>query len=434
MKTYITTILSLFIVIVLNAQEELAPQELDKATNVHILKFSPDKKEKTVFSSYMEGETENEAIRFLANGTDLIQKVMVTIYSPDKNSGIKVSIVKDDWEDSKIGGSTENGFFQEGFNTAGKFGIVVTSDIPNINFRLAVWTSGEIKPFMGNLFVPVAQNTTSSGSSKSNTNSANSNEAESNSSKDTNNLMFVLIGVLVIIALFLGVLVFKRKSGKTALIIIFLCLGQHLANANVRPSTADVFYAGLTYATENHEAIRDGVQFASDVETQIERELSPSDSDSRPDPAGGPRLPSSCIPRRYGGTQGNSGGIPQEDCECLDDAYLELDDRRFYFEKLRIIYTSTMNSITAKMALADTASNVHAVSGLAWQNQKMIILKKSIPNLNQAYDDKYEQMIQGLEECLLKIDACEARIGNENWYNHAGFMYYQFMVDKYKRN
>lgn len=411
--------------IALNAQEEIKLPELDAENNVHILEFSPDKKQDNLFAAYKQGETETDAIRFWAKGTDLVQKIMVTVYTEDKNAQIKVDIVKDHWEDSKINGYTTDGIFQEGFDTAGRFGIVVTSSIPNIAFHLAVWTTGELKPAMGNLYVPTSLNTTSP-----------TNQVKNNNSKTDNTLMYVLIGVLVLIALFLGVLVFKRKSNKITAIIVFLCLGQQLANADVRPSTADIFNAGFTYAADNYDNIRNALQFANDVSGQIERELSPSDRDAipRPDSAASPRLPSSCIPRRYGGIQGASDSISESDCECLDDAYLELDGRRFYFEKLRIIYSSTMKSINAKIALADTGSNVHAVSGLVWQNQKMIIMSKSIPNLNKAYDDKYAQMVQGLEECLRKIDACESRIGNENWYNHAGFIYYQFMVDKYKRN
>ena len=123
-----------------------------------------------------------------------------------------------------------------------------------------------------------------------------------------------------------------------------------------------------------------------------------------------------------------------EGCDCLEKAYAELNQRRLNLEKLRIIFAHAMKKINAGIAFGDGVSAVHGVSALIWQKQKFIILKESIPTLNNAYDDKYAEMISALEENLREIDRCEAILGYENWYNHAGFIYYQFMADKYKRN
>ncbi len=121
-------------------------------------------------------------------------------------------------------------------------------------------------------------------------------------------------------------------------------------------------------------------------------------------------------------------------CACLEKEYDNLNNRRLNLERLRVIYAHAMKKINAGIAFGDNVSGVHGVSGLAWQSQKMIILTKSIPTLNKAYDDKYAEMIHALEENLRAIENCEAMLGYDNWYNHAGFIYYQFMADKYKRN
>ena len=154
---------------------------------------------------------------------------------------------------------------------------------------------------------------------------------------------------------------------------------------------------------------------------------------ANPNPAGSPRLPSSCI---QGAFRDDEAINPddEEGCSCLKNAYKELDDRRLNLERLRIIYSHAMKKINAGISFGDGASAVHGVSALAWQSQKMIILKESIPTLNKSYDDKYAEMIEALEENLLEIDRCENLLGYENWYSQAGFIYYQFMADKYKRN
>jgi hypothetical protein len=133
-----------------------------------------------------------------------------------------------------------------------------------------------------------------------------------------------------------------------------------------------------------------------------------------------------------------SAFIPNENdneagCACLEKEYDNLNNRRLNLERLRVIYSHAMKKINAGIAFGDDVSAVHGVSGLAWQSQKMIILTKSIPTLNKAYDDKYAEMIHALEENLRAIEQCESMLGYDNWYNHAGFIYFQFMADKYKR-
>ncbi len=694
------------------AQEEIKLPDLDTENKVYVLEFSPDPKNEQVISAYMKGTTEADSLRFWAEGTPLTQNVMVTVYTPDKMDIIKVDIVKDHWEDSKIDGYTKDGVFQQSFGTANKFGIVISSEKPNIPFHLAVWTTGENLPYMGSLYYPASEDPAGTNNFS---NTSLSQESKSVSQNGNNTLMYIIIGVLILIAIFLALLVIKKKSGKALGIFICFFLAHQIAHADAIATNSIAWHA-FSHLLDSADDLNEWLEKARNTAGSIEILLDPSDSDYRPevDPAGGPRLPSSCLPPRFGnngggnsevqnrnyGSSGSEGtgttlessssfdtasnpdsgsdiddqgrpsydaqgepilyddsknpkydskgdaidygdidpngdfdskgrlkydskgdpisyddaknpkydangkkidydtdsakdnldqngrpkydsngqpisyddskypkydskgdpidygdidpkgdfdskGRPKKDakgqpinydeskypkydskgkpieygdsrkdgnksnnsktpagdknktsskngsveigfripkseikqlleievpvskkesipisrrnyaeaniagflmlatmendqqeagCACLDLAYRDLNRRRLNLERLRVIFAHAMKKINAGISFGDNVSGVHGVSGLAWQSQKMIILKESIPTLNRAYDSKYAEMIQALEENLRKIEECEVMLGNENWYNHAGFIYYQFMADKYKRN
>lgn len=660
MRTAITILI--FVITALGfGQEDFKMPELDTENDVYTLEFSPDSQNEEVISAYMKGNTVKDSLRFWAEGTILIQNVMVTVLSTDKTAKIKVDIVKDHWEDSKINGYLKDGAFQERFDTAGRFGVVVTSDVPGKPFYLAVWTSGALVPDMGGLYYSASKENTGLNQNTNGygVNTVGKNGGNSNDNSETNYLTLALIAILVIIAIFLGLMVFRKKKGVMLLLFVLLLGGNEVIQAQAQ-SMSEVVLNGLL---EEYTGVKDLATYARNLQDAgylgTRRPLDPiADADAEADVStgGGPRLPSSCLPRRYGtstlggsavsgnlgGTsmtngssnpnsehstadaesdsssskglnedfespmsdekaqdyeaeknrlrnehrnrnqqaqetldeqleyenkiqeqimnnariafnaqlaaaegnaeltatlttayanqtaslsrshinriqqiqtrfqeqrnqndvelerglkklrerykdekededskkeeqnddsQGkglgnrdngsnagngsndnsdstsssqsqnnadssnrNSGSANEEACNCLDRAYIELDKRRLNLERLRIIYSHSMKKINAGIAFGDNVSGVHGVSGLAWQSQKMIILKESIPTLNKAYDDKYAEMIEALEENLLEIDRCERLLGYENWYNHAGFIYYQFMADKYKRN
>ncbi|CAN0597885.1 unnamed protein product, partial [Ectocarpus sp. 12 AP-2014] len=207
MKNLICTLLFL-ITSISFGQKEIKMPELDTDNKVYILKFSPDSQNDKVISSYMQGETEKDSLRFWAEGTILLQKVMVTVISSE-DADIKVDIVKANWKDSKINGLTKNGLFQESFETAGKFGIVVSSSIPNIPFQLAVWTTGENIPFMGNLFYPANEAAAArSGQAVNNSNSIFEPQNGSGTGS-TNTILYVVIGFFSIITILLVLLLVK---------------------------------------------------------------------------------------------------------------------------------------------------------------------------------------------------------------------------------
>jgi hypothetical protein len=53
---------------------------------------------------------------------------------------------------------------------------------------------------------------------------------------------------------------------------------------------------------------------------------------------------------------------------------------------------------------------------------------------DDAYSDKIRQPARRPEERLDGFSVCEAKyFNNSDWYDRFGFIYYQFMADKYKR-
>lgn len=136
-------------------------------------------------------------------------------------------------------------------------------------------------------------------------------------------------------------------------------------------------------------------------------------------PPGAPRIPTFC--------EGN------EDCmACYQAARKDFNETRGTFEQLRVIYQCAMDDINSALAFGDTASGVHGVVGLTWKAERTKI-EASVKNLRGAYDSKYNELGRQLQRSMIDIGVCEAKYGEPDWYDRFGFMYYEFLTDKYRR-
>lgn len=127
-------------------------------------------------------------------------------------------------------------------------------------------------------------------------------------------------------------------------------------------------------------------------------------------------------------------GANEECKECYKTAMKSMNFYRKQLGRLNCIYNNTVNFSNRAIAFGDTYSGFHAMSGVAWQKQKTDILK-SLDKLKITYDTKYTEFIKGLATSLRSFDTCEQQFGgNGNWYQKVGFIYFEFMKDKYKRN
>ncbi len=151
--------------------------------------------------------------------------------------------------------------------------------------------------------------------------------------------------------------------------------------------------------------------------------LTQQDATLEPDyrPPGSPEVPSSC--------EGN------DECgDCYRQALASLNRVRVDLERLRAIYANTKGFAGKAMAFGDSASGIHAVTGLAWQQEKRKI-EKELVDFQHTYDAKYLELIPRVEDALKQIGRCEEQhFHNPDWYNRFGFIYYTFMADRYKRN
>jgi hypothetical protein len=118
---------------------------------------------------------------------------------------------------------------------------------------------------------------------------------------------------------------------------------------------------------------------------------------------------------------------------CYAEARGEFERVRGVLEQLRTIYKCSKDFTNSAVAFGDNASGVHAVTGLVWQNERRKI-KEAERDLEKAYDQKYGELMGKLHGSMIEISVCEAYYGEPDWYDRFGFMYFEFVQDKYKRS
>jgi hypothetical protein len=125
---------------------------------------------------------------------------------------------------------------------------------------------------------------------------------------------------------------------------------------------------------------------------------------------------------------------PSEACnECYTTVFENLDAVRMSLEKMRIAGTATDDYVKKSYALGDGLSGVTGLAALQWQKERAGI-GKAFEHFKGTYDTKYEGLMKSLKDTMDKWNACEAQYGERDWYARFGFLYYQFMRDRYKRS
>ena len=317
MKTIVKPLLSislfiglmLYTVLVFGQPKQIDIPELNASESGYSLEFTEDPEFDNVISAYMQGVTESDSLRFRAKGTHFPQRVAVMVITEDKNIPVKVDIVKKHWEDFRKGGQTVNGKYQTSFDTVGEFGIVVSSSKPGVPFYLAVWTTGEIIPQTASLFFPVNSNSINKSNTAIAENGANN---TSGGQESSNTLMYVVIGLLAIIAILLFLFLMKNRN-KTAVIFLFLVFSQSFVYADAWNISYTGFSRGRVGANIKFDDVvkmMQQLEQARSLAEALENWLSPEDKDDQPqmDPAEQPQLPSSCI-QAYGRNSGSDAPV-----------------------------------------------------------------------------------------------------------------------------
>lgn len=121
-------------------------------------------------------------------------------------------------------------------------------------------------------------------------------------------------------------------------------------------------------------------------------------------------------------------------CEtCFTTTFAKINFYRRQLARLRCIYNNTKTYKDAAVAFGDNFSGIHAMSGIAWQNERKKIMA-SFTNTQKTYDTRSTEFLAGLQESLRELNTCMFIAGENNWYTKSGFIYFEFMQERYKRN
>lgn len=120
-------------------------------------------------------------------------------------------------------------------------------------------------------------------------------------------------------------------------------------------------------------------------------------------------------------------------CEtCFQTSFDKVNFYRRQLARLRCIYNNTKSFTDNAIAFGDNMSGMHAMTGLKWQQVRIDIMK-NYKTMQGTYDRRYIEFMVGLEESLRELDTCMYIAGENNWYVKSGFIYYEFMQERYKR-
>lgn len=147
--------------------------------------------------------------------------------------------------------------------------------------------------------------------------------------------------------------------------------------------------------------------------------LTGSDREREPDvsPAGMPRVPSHCA--------------ASDECgACYEQAQRKLNRVRLTFERLRGIGMETKEMKDDALAVGQSIASLPGM-GLGWYGARRDIMQ-GWHDFTAIYEGKYRELLGSLHGSLEEIAACEAAYFDEaNWFDRFGFIYYQFMEDRY---
>ncbi len=391
---------------------------------------------------------------FFVKGHDIFQFIDVYVFSNFGDPSFTAELVKDTWAEvveTQTSTKSKDGIMNFKLRTWGDFGIkVISPEKEHINFTISVYAGPPVKEYINSPFVQ-ATDAQLSGSKTSTEPGVGPDDFTGNPSSTSNNFwLYGLLGLfLLIIGVLAGKLLGKKKHTVILLVLVTISFesltaqqhdGGYWNPENVRNG------AYKEWMERNHELNRGGM---ADLGAGIQRMESLSKKMADPlekagkaqksieafkeyydsykglsncinstSPPGAPTIPSFCITGECG--------------QCFIDARQKFNFTLYQFEKLNAIYNCTINYSNKAMAVGDNLSGYHGISGMAWQIQRTAI-EKSVKELQEAFDNRYGLLMKDLQESMQMLNACEAEHGLPDWFDRFGYMYYDFIKNKYQR-
>jgi len=148
----------------------------------------------------------------------------------------------------------------------------------------------------------------------------------------------------------------------------------------------------------------------------------PEDSLYEPElaPAGMPRVALQCA--------------SQAACrQCFQQAYDSLTETRKWLENNRIVLANYRNYMQRVEDMGRAVSGLGMTAAAQfYQNKAQWDAQRA--GVEKEYDQHYTGLMNDLQRELHEIEKCELQVNNyPDWYNRSGFIYYEFMVARYRR-
>lgn len=415
--------------------------------------FDDPENEGVKLSSF-EGTLADEIQRFSLNGYSELQPVDVFLLSRSDGKNLQINLALSTWNDKPLSSETNaEGYCQLSFRNYGGIGFEIRGE-PGTEYTLLVVVGKETSPQFASPFYKASETEWEKLKTDGETASGEALQEKASGATDGSGiLMYVIAFLLGIIVVLLALIVFRKRKGLSILLILLLWSGSLTGQEpERRDETEEEFRARMKEEVkaevkaefERFKAAKDHMGKVEGVANKIEelRKIK-KDYDSfisgykglgnciaSTPPAGSPRVPSFCDYDSGTRVSGVSDG--RESCaSCFLDSRTRFNEARFTLARLETIYKCTKNMTSSAKAFGDSFSSATG-SGIGWTSARKNI-EASEKKLEEAYDAKYADLMRQLNSALVDMAVCEAKYGLEDWYDRFGFVYYEFMLDRYRR-
>lgn len=192
----------LLIVIMLFVQQFAFAQpftldEKIKPIELVLHKINPPKKPEAKGRIAISNITQTEdTMYYFAKGFSIYAPAYVSVTTKKESPEVKIDLCKQNWKTINKAGSTgSKGHWEDKFKTEGDFGIRIIAKEKPASYSIIIWNGEDVKPDMPSPF------------------KGDPNEVKSESKKGgggflKNNLLYIIIGLLVVI---IGLMIYKLK-------------------------------------------------------------------------------------------------------------------------------------------------------------------------------------------------------------------------------
>ena len=350
---------------------------------------------------YGATNTQTQAVQyFFVQGLSIFSPVYVGVTADDPASPVNVALYKETWERPHLQGDTaSSGHWDAKFKTSGDMGLKMTSDRGQAKYALLVWVGKEVDAPLPSPF------TRSRG------------PATASPSHTDVNTSYIIIALLA--GALIAVVFMKSKSAKNCLMVGAI-IGASLAVRSASAQGYDKAVAAMLGELKMFLSQQESVEaFWKSLQTLSQSEAQPDAAQS------GPSLPSSCVD--------NAWAVPSNPgCQCMATAVDKLRKNRQMLEKLRVLVANQKNFVDKAIALGNSYAQLHTLLGLQWIGIRKHDIEEPYAQFKQISNQKHQALMEAIKKDLQDVSACEAKLGEPDWYQKFGFMYYEFLYAAYR--